>query len=790
MKLFKYISIIVAVFALAACSKADLVTYDPSKDSSGALAQISGCALSEDGEDITITFQAAAFSVSAPVTYTLLMDLSVNNFSDPQKLDAKIGDGTITVSQSKLNKAIINKGIEPNQDAQVDFCLMAYLTTDKGAAIDQTAMASNIVTATFTTYEKVIGEMPVVDVPGDYQGWAPADYPKLFNYSYDEVHYRGVVDFQCKKADGSAANGFKITGGGTWSSDTGNWGSADQSEEAETNVVNLINGDNSQNIKCYGAHRYYLFEFNQNALTLTKFRAFDQVGVIGLNGNWDSDIVMTYNMFLGRFWADVDATDKTEFKFRLDAAWDSNWGGDLEALSPGGSNIPLEAGQYRIYFYMNDETIYAEVDASMYGKEEPGAEPVDPDKPQIWSLIGTLNGTGWDTDFDLANLGGDTWAVRSVNVSDTDEFKIRADHDWSVSLGGPVANSQSTIDPSNPYDVYKPELGTIFNAGDKNIQIGKAGLYDITLNYSAEGSTILIEEHKAVYSLIGEINGDTWSKDIVMKQDGDVWTSPVVNITGGFKIRYDYSWDDDNTFGIEEGTVIEIGKAFNVVQPGQNMTVPEAGDYKVVFNTSTREVTIIAVAFPETMYMIGQDFGAWDWNSNAVVEMVPVNGQEGQFWTVRYFTAGNGFKYCAKRAWDGDFWGLGTNDGYTESGGNCVVDKDGFYLVHIDVKNDFVHIEPARVYGMGDCWGGWDARNPAALFEADGNTMKATLLNDGEIRIYVESEKANSDWWTREFIFFDGKIAYRGNGGDQERVRGSKDQVLTLDFNAGTADLK
>lgn len=77
-----------------------------------------------------------------------------------------------------------------------------------------------------------------------------------------------------------------------------------------------------------------------------------------------------------------------------------------------------------------------------------------------------------------------------------------------------------------------------------------------------------------------------------MTQDGDVWTSPVVNITGGFKIRYDYSWEETNTYGVAEGTTVEIGKEFTVVQPGGNIKVPEAGDYKVIFNAKTLAVTI------------------------------------------------------------------------------------------------------------------------------------------------------------------------------------------------------
>lgn len=771
--------------------------FIPGNVTTQGLGQISGCTLAEDGNPITTSYSAVDFGLSVPVSYTLWMDISGNNFANAKKVDATIADGQISFAQKKFNKTLLNMGIAPETEVSVDFMLDAYMQTEKGSNIEKYVQHSNVVTAVFTVYEETKGDLPVVDVPGDYQGWAPSDYPKLFNYSYDEVIYRGVVDFQCKKEDGSAANGFKITGGGNWNNDSGNWGSANQGEAAEAGSVQLINGDASQNIICYGAKRYYLFEFNKDALTLTKLMSFDKVGVIGLNGDWDNDVVMTYNMFRGRFWVDVDLAADTEFKFRLDGAWDNNWGGDLEDLKGGAGNIPIPAGQHRIYFYMNDVTLYGEINDEMYGKDEPTVDPTPGPVPAFekLSLIGTIGGSSWDEDLDMTNIAGDTWIIRNVSLTASDEFKIRADHDWGISVGGPEANAKSIIDPTNPYDVFKPEIGVPFMTGSMNIMVGVEGLYDVIYDYAA--GTITVNEHKPVYSLIGKINGDEWKIDVEMTQNGDIWTSPVVNITGEFKIRYDYSWDDDKTYGVEAGFTPVIGEGFTAVQPGKNITVPEAGDYKVSFNASTKEVTIFSVEFPEHLYMIGAEFGGWDWNSDGVVEMTPVcyqfnqdNLGIGEFWTVRYFTAKQGFKFCSQRAWNGDFWGLETNDGFVEDGGNCTVTEDGFYMVHVDLKRGMVHVEPARIYGMGNCFGGWNEGMETALFEADGKTLKAALQESGEIRMYAASSIADTDWWTREFIFFEGKIAYRGNAGDQDRVKGQKGQTVILDFNAGTASLE
>jgi len=56
--------------------------------------------------------------------------------------------------------------------------------------------------------------------------------------------------------------------------------------------------------------------------------------------------------------------------------------------------------------------------------------------------------------------------------------------------------------------------------------------------------------------------------------------------------------------------------------------------------------------------------------------------------------------------------------------------------------------------------------------------------------MYAGSSIATTDWWTREFNIIDGKIEYRGNGGDQAAVPVTAGKVVTLDFNAGTGTIE
>ena len=443
---------------------------------------------------------------------------------------------------------------------------------------------SGVISATFVPYSQLILDKDIYDhvwVMGDYSGWSHDKAQLLYNYSKDGNIFTGVVDFEDK-----AANGIKFTGAASWDEATGNWGTANPDDASEAASVTLLNGSND-NIMCYGK-RFYKFTLDKKALVLTKEWGADKIGIVGTINNWAApDVEMTFNKDYLRFWVDLEVTGDQEIKFRADEDWVYNWGADAKS---GGDNIKVGTGKYRVYLDLNKGTV--ELNEKMFGKTEPsaGGDEPEPEKPAVWSLIGTIGGTNWDTDTDMTNTDGEVWIARSVALTANDEFKLRFGHDWPDAVGGTEANSKSTIDPTNPYDVFKPVLGTVFATGGMNIQVGVEGTYDVTYDNAAK--TILVENHKALFSLIGDINGSGWGKDFVMTQDGDVWTSPVVTIGGEFKIRYDFSWADSNTYGVAEGTTVEIGKEFTVVQPGGNIKVPEAGDYKVIFNAKTLAVTI------------------------------------------------------------------------------------------------------------------------------------------------------------------------------------------------------
>ena len=60
--------------------------------------------------------------------------------------------------------------------------------------------------------------------------------------------------------------------------------------------------------------------------------------------------------------------------------------------------------------------------------------------------------------------------------------------------------------------------------------------------------------------------------------------------------------------------------------------------------------------------------------------------------------------------------------------------------------------------------------------------------DDAGVRAYVKIP--GNDWWHSEFMVLNGEIAYRGKGGDQDRVAGKVGQKLYLNFYTGKGSLK
>ena len=198
------------------------------------------------------------------------------------------------------------------------------------------------------------------------------------------------------------------------------------------------------------------------------------IGSIASTGNsWNADTEMltdgTWHVAKG-----VVLTTTDEFKFRKDADWGVNFGGDFVMLdeeftvTQGGPNIKvLEDGTYDLF--LNPDAGVAKIIVT-------GSNVVaDPyaafEEASTWSVIGSIASTGnsWNADSPMVTDG--TWHVcKGLELTAQDEFKFRKDADWGVNFGGDFV-----------------ALGEDFavTQGGPNIKVAEDGTYDLLLNPDA-----------------------------------------------------------------------------------------------------------------------------------------------------------------------------------------------------------------------------------------------------------------------------------------------------------------
>ena len=662
MKITRYFAMLAAVAGLSSACQEELehVVYNPENVVAPVLNAVEDIEITVDElstGSVKFSWEAADFGVAAQVYYSLDMSAEVEGQTKTVNLFKNVSGKEGSASFEKINGHLLyDFNFAAGEPGEVSFTLYAGLKV--GATY-----ASNVVKANATA---AVAERtyPTVWVIGDYCGWDHGKTQFLYDYDGADDVYSGLVDFGEK-----AANGFKLTGIAGWD-DSCNWGEETKATEAdEPAKIQLITGGGSQDIKRY-AKRFYGFSFSKKTLELTKNYGFDKVGVIGLNGDWENDIVMEFNASAQKqvFYVDVEVAAATEFKFRMDGGWDVNFGGDMKALTAGGANIAIEPGNYRIYLNLNNPAaITCSLDTRMYGKEEGGAaeppvEEPEPEKPAYkgWGIVGSAVGS-WDVDVPMTSDG--TWHVAKQVVLAEGEAKFRLDAAWDTNLGGATfeANKELTL-----------------TAGGNNIVV-VPGTYDIYLNptdakvwfindgsYPGGGAAPEASE----WGVVGQVNG--WAApDITMYKTATEGLFVAYNVAmpdGGFKIRANGEWNDAANYGLEGGKGnVEVDHAYDVITSGgSGDMVLVAGNYDIWFDLTNTKVYIMTPGKPISEAEGGEavtpepepEPGVQDWflvgnfNGWTVADADYKMTKEGDWYVFKGFVSdGQGFKFNAGN-WD------------------------------------------------------------------------------------------------------------------------------------------
>ena len=296
---------------------------------------------------------------------------------------------------------------------------------------------------------------------------------------------------------------------------------------------------------------------------------------------------------------------------------------------------------------------------------------------------------------------------------------------------------------------------------------------------------------------------------------------------GPYKFRFNSNWD----INLEEGecdaattTCLKYftnmgGTLDDVVAGGANMEFGTGNDgvYKVTITYSNGPGLSLAVEvektgdaevlaeYPETLYMIGNAIGGWDWAANGQ-PLIPVYDNKHLFWKVVYLDTAGGseFKFSPVMDWNGDFGKTGDAvEGVFAKGGDnlAMPGHSGYYAITVNLETETIQVtEDVGIYGIGgDTFGSWDGAVAEQKFtRTDSVFISPTVLADGELRIHftsstlTKSESTDAvDWWQAEFVIVEsGSIEFRGTGGDQARTPVTAGQQVSLDFKTLTGTIE
>ncbi len=288
------------------------------------------------------------------------------------------------------------------------------------------------------------------------------------------------------------------------------------------------------------------------------------------------------------------------------------------------------------------------------------------------------------------------------------------------------------------------------------------------------GETSKIEDPDATYDVMGFIN------------------------TEKMQAMFEEYWGTDITSRVFQAQVF-----VDAIKDGEALLV-DAGTVNVTITPSQLKFSEEGAIIPDPiLWLTGNNYG---WGSTWV-PLVPVCDQwdndpdktafmNDMSWIIIYLEADEEFKFAPQEGWGNDF-GMSAEvisevgDVFDASStDNIKMTQSGWYLLRVkntDGKRQVVFKEP-NVYLIGNTSPASWACDESGLFnvpaKSDGIFVSPKFIKDDEVRVCVDLGDG-IDWWRSEFIPIDGRISYRGNDGDQERVAVTAGQKAYFKFSIG-----
>lgn len=711
-KIFSIITAGLMLLCASSCVKDNLAVFDPGTATAPVLGTYEVGAKKVTANYTPGTFKMG-FNEKMKVNHSIVL-VSADGKS-VNKLLASGADGTVSVTNATISKALTALGYNYDQTVAIELLIRASLqdpTKDNGrnGFVDsegRISIPSFLVEAPAANpFEGFTKESP----------WGVTGSIAAHGISWDK-DISMVSDgtwHVAKSVTLAASDQFKFRRDGAWDV---NVGAAGDTEPYIVSLDEEIAGAAGGKNLAVGSDGVYDLWVNAetNAFKVTEaynpYPDFNEACTWGITGalasygiSWDGDIAMLSDGKGSYLAQGVRIAASDQFKFRRDQAWDVNYGGtgDVEPMvvtletafeaAPGGKNLAVPAdGVYDLILNEEAKTITVVETLGGPASQKIGGDEPGPEPPAFtgWSVIGTVNGgTEWNTDYDMEEIEAGVFYINGVTLAADSEFKIRKDHDWSTAYG---------TAPDATVALDAAFAATTDNGG--NIKPGIEGKIDITLN--TNDNTILLASHEALYSLIGAIEGTSWSKDFNMTEADGKWYISGIQIDGEFKVRYDASWGDADCYGVADGQEYGLDSAFELTQPGANINVG-AGKYNVTFDPQAKTL-LVEASFPANIWSVIGGFAASGWSND--VKMTLMDGIY-KFWVSEpiELKAGDEFKVRYNRDWGVNRGAdatlhLGESVGVAQDGANLKAAEDGTYVVVYSEAQDLIFFKGWSVIG-------------------------------------------------------------------------------------------
>ena len=285
-----------------------------------------------------------------------------------------------------------------------------------------------------------------------------------------------------------------------------------------------------------------------------------------------------------------------------------------------------------------------------------------PEQLAAFSVIGSICGSNWDTDFPMEK-DGNVYNSEVLELHKGDEFKFRKGASWDVNFGsdGNLNGPNFVVESSGKYILH------LTVADDE----GSASCEMELVEAIEDGPEPDTEPAPAIegWSVIGGICGTSWDTDFPMTEAGATYVSEPLELHAGeeLKCRKDGAWDEN--MGVDG-------------PGGANLVVEEDGRYEVVLDIAGETIFLQPVA--ESWGVIGGICGTgWDTD-------FPMTQDEDGVWKSEPLELHAGEEFKLRQNAD---WAVNIGSDGQQDGPNFVVEEDGTYIISMKPGEEGAEVE-------------------------------------------------------------------------------------------------